>query len=164
MPHTSVDRRLCCCGQFFFFVVKEIRALKGSKLQVFVEEFLFVWDAPPFHVLRRNFVPAQLHHIFASFLSPKNLEFDKVSEDWFIQIFWNVDLMVSFLTGYYDEGALIFSIPKIALHYAKTWLLFDLSLLSMDWAFRIMVPWMEVRFFGGQRCGERQEHLRIFEP
>lgn len=72
--------------------------------------------------------------------------------------------MVSFLTGYYDEGALIFSIPKIALHYAKTWLLFDLSLLSMDWAFRIMVPWMEVRFFGGQRCGERQEHLRIFEP
>jgi len=58
--------------------------------------------------------------------------------DWFIQIFWNVDLMVSFLTGYYDEGALIFSIPKIALHYAKTWLLFDLSLLSMDWAFRIM--------------------------
>ena len=83
------------------------------------------------------------------FLSPKNLEFDKVSEDWFIQIFWNVDLMVSFLTGYYDEGALIFSIPKIALHYAKTWLLFDLSLLSMDWAFRIMVPWMEVRFFGG---------------
>ena len=83
------------------------------------------------------------------FCHQKNLEFDKVSEDWFIQIFWNVDLMVSFLTGYYDEGALIFSIPKIALHYAKTWLLFDLSLLSMDWAFRIMVPWMEVRFFGG---------------
>ena len=63
-------------------------------------------------------------------------------QDWFIQIFWNVDLMVSFLTGYYDEGALIFSLPKIALHYAKTWLLFDLSLLSMDWTFRIMVPWM----------------------
>ena len=62
-------------------------------------------------------------------------------QDWFIQIFWNVDLMVSFLTGYYDEGALIFSLPKIALHYAKTWLLFDLSLLSMDWTFRIMVPW-----------------------
>lgn len=30
----------------FFFVVKQIRALKGSKFQVFVEEFLFVWDAP----------------------------------------------------------------------------------------------------------------------
>lgn len=73
--------------------------------------------------------------------------------------------MVSFLTGYYDEGALIFSIPKIALHYAKTWLLFDLSLLSMDWAFRIMVPWMEVRFGkGGTWYGERQEHLRSFKP
>lgn len=58
--------------------------------------------------------------------------------DWFIQIFWNCDLMISFLTGYYDAGTLVTSLPKIAVHYAKTWLLFDVSLLSMDWAFRFM--------------------------
>lgn len=71
--------------------------------------------------------------------------------------------MVSFLTGYYDEGALIFSIPKIALHYAKTWLLFDLSLLSMDWAFRIMVPWMEVRLFGGHFGMEKDKKHQKFQ-
>ena len=62
-------------------------------------------------------------------------------EDWFIQIFWNCDLMISFLTGYYDAGTLVTSLPKIAVHYAKTWLLFDVSLLSMDWAFRFMDTW-----------------------
>lgn len=58
-----------------------------------------------------------------------------------IQIFWNLDLFISFITGYYDEGALVFSRAKIALHYAKTWLLFDVALVSMDWAFRIMEAW-----------------------
>ena len=33
-------------------------------------------------------------------------------------------------------GTLIFSFPRIALNYAKTWMLFDLSLVSMDWIFR----------------------------
>ena len=49
--------------------------------------------------------------------------------------------MISFLTGYYDAGTLVTSLPKIAVHYAKTWLLFDVSLLSMDWAFRFMDTW-----------------------
>ena len=60
-----------------------------------------------------------------------------------IQIFWNCDLLISFLTGYYDAGTLVTSLPKIALHYAKTWLVFDVSLLSMDWAFRVMAPRVE---------------------
>eukprot|EP00438_Fugacium_kawagutii_P001095 Skav236118 [mRNA] locus=scaffold1166:509950:511653:+ [translate_table: standard] len=56
--------------------------------------------------------------------------------DWVIQIFWNLDLFISFITGYYDEGALILSLRKIAKHYAKTWLLFDVALLSLDWVCR----------------------------
>eukprot|EP00438_Fugacium_kawagutii_P027841 Skav201814 [mRNA] locus=scaffold1071:292659:294698:+ [translate_table: standard] len=58
--------------------------------------------------------------------------------DWMIQIFWNLDLFISFITGYYDEGTLVFSLRKIAWHYAKTWFFFDVALLSMDWAFRII--------------------------
>lgn len=67
---------------------------------------------------------------------PKSVVLDML--DWLIQIFWNCDLLISFLTGYYDAGTLVTSLPKIALHYAKTWLVFDVSLLSMDWAFRVM--------------------------
>eukprot|EP00438_Fugacium_kawagutii_P014012 Skav204087 [mRNA] locus=scaffold3129:333999:334427:+ [translate_table: standard] len=52
--------------------------------------------------------------------------------DWMIQIFWNLDFFISFITGYYDQGALVTSLPKIAKHYAKTWLLFDAALLSLD--------------------------------
>ena len=33
---------------------------------------------------------------------------------------------------------MVFSLLRIAMHYAKTWMLFDLSLISMDWAFRAM--------------------------
>ena len=52
---------------------------------------------------------------------------------WIIMLFWNMDLVISFLTGYYDEGALVQSSARVAIHYARTWLLFDLSLISLDW-------------------------------
>ncbi|CAK9074506.1 Cyclic nucleotide-gated cation channel subunit A (Cyclic nucleotide-gated ion channel subunit A) (CNG channel) [Durusdinium trenchii] len=71
-----------------------------------------------------------------AFTLPRSVLWDVL--DWLIQIYWNLDFAVSFLTGFYDEGTLVFSLLRIAMHYAKTWMLFDLSLISMDWAFRAM--------------------------
>ena len=31
---------------------------------------------------------------------------------------------------------MIFSLYRIAIHYCKTWMLFDVALISMDWTFR----------------------------
>ena len=57
---------------------------------------------------------------------------------WYIQLFWNADFVISFLTGFYDEGTLVLAPSRIACHYAKTWMLFDISLISMDWSFVVM--------------------------
>ena len=48
---------------------------------------------------------------------------------WIIMLFWNLDLVVSFLTGFYDEGALILSPARIAVHYAA-WLTFGFPPLN----------------------------------
>ena len=58
--------------------------------------------------------------------------------EWFMLLFWNLDFFASLCTGFYDEGRLIMSWKRIAVNYAKTWMFFDLSLISMDWSFRIL--------------------------
>lgn len=57
---------------------------------------------------------------------------------WTIMIFWNVDLVISFRTGFYDEGALVMTPLRVAVHYCRTWLLFDLALISLDWVLAFM--------------------------
>ncbi|OLQ07994.1 Potassium/sodium hyperpolarization-activated cyclic nucleotide-gated channel 2 [Symbiodinium microadriaticum] len=62
---------------------------------------------------------------------PEALVLDLLS--WFTQIFWNLDIIASFLTGYYQDGNLVMEPVKIALNYAKTWLAFDMTVVSLDW-------------------------------
>ncbi|CAE7237379.1 CngA [Symbiodinium microadriaticum] len=64
--------------------------------------------------------------------------FFKIME-WITQIFWNFDMLVSLFTGYYDEGVLVLELRKAFLHYAKTWMCFDLCLITMDWA----IVWLD---------------------
>ena len=59
--------------------------------------------------------------------------FFKVME-WVTQIFWNVDLIVSLFTGYYDEGMLVLELKKTVMNYAKTWMIFDVCLITLDWS------------------------------
>ena len=39
---------------------------------------------------------------------------------WAIMLFWNVDLVISFRTGFYDEGALVMTPLRVAWHYCRT--------------------------------------------
>lgn len=52
---------------------------------------------------------------------------------WCTQVFWNLDVVATFMTGYYENGNLILEPVKIAWNYAKTWLLFDIIVVSIDW-------------------------------
>lgn len=52
---------------------------------------------------------------------------------WCTQVFWNLDVIATFMTGYYEDGNLILKPVKIAWNYAKTWLLFDIIVVSIDW-------------------------------
>ncbi|CAJ1432423.1 unnamed protein product [Effrenium voratum] len=52
---------------------------------------------------------------------------------WFTQVFWNLDIIASFMTGYYEDGNLILRPVKIAKNYCQSWLMFDLTVVSLDW-------------------------------
>ncbi|CAJ1435837.1 unnamed protein product [Effrenium voratum] len=71
-----------------------------------------------------------------TFSFPQNVFWDLTS--WSVQVFWNLDFFVSLFSAFYDEGALVMSLPRIAAQYARTWMLFDVTMISMDWCFRIM--------------------------
>eukprot|EP00438_Fugacium_kawagutii_P003373 Skav228254 [mRNA] locus=scaffold3112:264241:268087:+ [translate_table: standard] len=51
---------------------------------------------------------------------------------WISVIFWTTDVVFNFSTGFYKSGKLISHRGQIISHYIKTWLFFDLILLSID--------------------------------
>eukprot|EP00434_Breviolum_minutum_P041311 symbB.v1.2.036750.t1/scaffold5259.1/size29278/1 len=59
--------------------------------------------------------------------------------EWSTQIFWNFDFLVSLRTGYYFKGALVMDAGKSARHYMRTWMSFDILLISLDWT----ITWID---------------------
>ena len=51
---------------------------------------------------------------------------------WFSVGFWSTDLLLNFVTGFYKSGKLVMDRMAIVFNYLKTWLLFDVALLSLD--------------------------------
>ncbi|CAE7689158.1 HCN1 [Symbiodinium sp. CCMP2456] len=52
---------------------------------------------------------------------------------WVTQLFWNLDILVSFITGYYHKGILVLDLRRIVKHYATTWFPFDATVVGIDW-------------------------------
>ncbi|CAJ1356731.1 unnamed protein product [Effrenium voratum] len=52
---------------------------------------------------------------------------------WVTQLYWNCDLLLNFITGYYDAGVLILDLRKTAKHYLASWFVFDVAVVSIDW-------------------------------
>lgn len=50
---------------------------------------------------------------------------------WIVLLSWNIDLLVSLVTGFYDDGTLVMIPLQIWKNYAKTWMLFDVSFLAI---------------------------------
>ncbi|CAE7277002.1 Hcn3 [Symbiodinium necroappetens] len=48
-------------------------------------------------------------------------------------IFWPLDMVMSFNTGFYRKGALQLKRKDICLHYLKTWFAFDVCVLAVDY-------------------------------
>jgi len=55
-----------------------------------------------------------------------------------VQLFWTSDFALTFLTGYYQKGFLIMERCKVARNYARSWMLFDLILILIDWMVDIL--------------------------
>lgn len=48
-------------------------------------------------------------------------------------IFWSIDINLTFVTAYYENGKLEVHHRKIAKHYLKTWFFIDVPIVSLDW-------------------------------
>eukprot|EP00928_Gymnodinium_smaydae_P026899 TRINITY_DN20977_c0_g2_i1.p1 TRINITY_DN20977_c0_g2~~TRINITY_DN20977_c0_g2_i1.p1 ORF type:complete len:797 (+),score=128.95 TRINITY_DN20977_c0_g2_i1:80-2470(+) len=53
---------------------------------------------------------------------------------WLTLLFWTGDIFVSMLTGFIDGKAAILVPSKIVARYLRTWFLFDLLVVGIDWA------------------------------
>jgi len=52
---------------------------------------------------------------------------------WVAHVYWQLAILVSFVTGYEDAGIVIFSLKKTIKRYAFSWFLFDAALVTLDW-------------------------------
>lgn len=48
-------------------------------------------------------------------------------------IFWTCDIPMSFLVGYHDGGIIKLNLADIARKYARSWLIFDVCIVCVDW-------------------------------
>lgn len=53
--------------------------------------------------------------------------------DWVTTIFWTMDIPWSFMTGFHAEGVVEMRCWEIAKHYCRTWFVFDLLIIIIDW-------------------------------
>jgi len=57
----------------------------------------------------------------------------------FVQlVYWTLDILRVFVTGYYDDGNLIMSRPQIARRYLKSWFVPDLTVVVLDYTLLIV--------------------------
>jgi len=52
---------------------------------------------------------------------------------WLSTVWWSLDILMNFMTGVYIDGALEMRCRKIAVHYARTWLMFDCVIVFVEW-------------------------------
>lgn len=58
-------------------------------------------------------------------------------------LFWNADIFISFITGYYYRGILVMKPKRIALHYLRTWFFMDLAVVTVDWVLTALAAQQE---------------------
>eukprot|EP00931_Biecheleriopsis_adriatica_P031469 TRINITY_DN18450_c0_g1_i2.p1 TRINITY_DN18450_c0_g1~~TRINITY_DN18450_c0_g1_i2.p1 ORF type:complete len:1235 (+),score=180.44 TRINITY_DN18450_c0_g1_i2:55-3705(+) len=67
-------------------------------------------------------------------------------------VFWSLDIVVCFNTGFYSQGSLIVSRPRIAKRYLMTWFAFDIAVISLDIAMTALLQ-LETEVGGGENLG-----------
>lgn len=59
--------------------------------------------------------------------------------NWFVRIYWLLDMLISFITGYYlSDGRCEVRPERIAWNYFSSWLPFDATIIILDWVDVIM--------------------------
>lgn len=56
---------------------------------------------------------------------------------WIARLYWSLDMMFSFTTGFYDAGVLVLDLRRTTMNYLKGWFVFDLLVVCLDWVLLI---------------------------
>lgn len=56
---------------------------------------------------------------------------------WVALIFWTLEIPMSCLTGYHEDGVVVLEFKRILIHYIRTWLALDVFIVTIDWVFRL---------------------------
>lgn len=59
---------------------------------------------------------------------------------WVAHLYWNLAIPISFITGYDDAGLLVLDLRRTAKSYLRSWFVFDLALVSLDWTILALDP------------------------
>jgi len=60
---------------------------------------------------------------------------------WSTGLYWTIDLFIGFFRGYYHQGDLVLTQPKVAWHYLLHWFPIDIGLLALDWTHTVLSTW-----------------------
>lgn len=89
-----------------------------------------LWDVLGIIVVSWDIIVTPLHLLW--FGESELFETDLI--DFIVNIFWTVDIALTFRTGYYWRGRLMMQPAAIAKRYVRTWLLFDVLIVLPEWA------------------------------
>jgi len=94
----------------------------------FLGLFLISWDV--------LFIPFELA------FDPDTVTFTTVVS-WIILIYWSIDVIMSNLVGFYENGELIMGWRRIFFKYLRTWFVIDVLVLGPDWFLKILAATAE---------------------
>jgi len=79
--------------------------------------------------------------------------------EWCCTVFWTVDILMSFRTGYYKGHQLVIDLPQVARHYMKTWFLIDIFIVVPEWIARTL-DWV-IEGLNAARIGRVSRFVRF---
>jgi len=76
--------------------------------------------------------------------------------------FWTLDFILSFFVGYYTkDGGIVMDHARIGIHYAKTWMMPDAIVISIDWLDVLNLSSGAANASGFLRIGKALRYFRV---
>lgn len=111
------------------------------------EEADFGQQVQPWYILNPDSLPRVLWDVFSLFMITYDMIFVPLevcfnpaqttfleSLDWTTRFFWTFDMGMSCITGFvFADGVIQYNQREILRHYARTWFLPDVAIVSWDW-------------------------------
>mmetsp|Transcript_58935 Transcript_58935/g.140678 ORF Transcript_58935/g.140678 Transcript_58935/m.140678 type:complete len:818 (+) Transcript_58935:107-2560(+) len=122
---TSLHPEASLCEHVWHVLIYDTMLRPSSPLQ-------FTWE-----ILAIGIVLYDMFELPMQVFEPPKTNFT-LAMRWIAQLFWNVDLLVSFRTGYINGDKIVMEPRSVAVNYLQTWFSFDILIVGCDWLLYII--------------------------